>query len=136
MRQRLDVQCEMLQSLDGLGVAPKMYRRFESDGNSYVTMEHIDEQSLEDRARDHGIGSRLLIEEVLSIAVRGATALDVMHRRRLLFRDVTPSNLIIDGERVVFIDFGISHQTDGDVPLYGWGTPGYVAPDMGDEPSR
>ncbi|WP_212831249.1 serine/threonine-protein kinase [Catellatospora sp. TT07R-123] len=70
--------------------------------------------------------------EALRIAGRVATVLEVAHRRGVVHRDITPDNVMLHGEQVTVLDFGIAARVgepDDDSTGASFGTPSYVAPE-------
>lgn len=70
--------------------------------------------------------------EALRIAQRVALVLDHAHHRGVVHRDITPDNIVVDGERVTVLDFGIAArigEPDEDSSGSSFGTPAYVAPE-------
>jgi serine/threonine protein kinase len=58
-------------------------------------------------------------------------ALKFMHEKKIIYRDVKPSNIIYDGEKAVIIDFDCSVlQRDGKQIISTIGTEGYMAPEI------
>jgi predicted ATPase len=52
-------------------------------------------------------------------------ALSYLHRHGVIHRDLKPSNVLVAGDRVTVLDFGLSGM-----PTEAWmGTPGYIAPE-------
>ncbi len=104
---------------------------FGADGDDvYFVMELVEGEPLEDRielARHEGRHMRF--EEVSQVVSQIADALDAMHRRGVLHRDVKPANILFDRvrDRAVLVDVGIAkrHGTSKDPA----GTPGYTAPE-------
>ncbi len=54
------------------------------------------------------------IGDVVNVGIDVASALAHAHARGVLHRDVKPSNLLRDGERVVLTDFGLAKPIDSD----------------------
>ena len=77
---------------------------FEENGTAYIVMEFLDGEDLTHYARKHG---RLSFEEVLALLEPAMMALDKVHKKGLIHRDISPSNLMLlkDG-RVKVLDFG------------------------------
>ncbi|MFQ5889162.1 MAG: protein kinase [Gemmatimonadota bacterium] len=78
-----------------------------SDGIPYLVMQYVKGRSLADRLRAEG---RLEQREVKSILADVADALAAAHRRRIVHRDVKPSNVLYEEEtgQVYLTDFGIA----------------------------
>ena len=78
----------------------------------------------------------LAINDVLQIGIDVGRALAHAHSRGVIHRDVKPSNLLRDGERVVLTDFGLARPLDtedtGSMTESGdlVGTPLYMAPEQ------
>ena len=133
IRTQLAKQYEILRSLSDDGLAPQPYRLFEQEGNSYLVMEHIEEETLESMVTEaQGEGRRLSAEYVAEIGVRIAENLERLHNRGWLYRDMTPSNVMLGAKRAYLIDFELAHRLDDRSPAFGWGTPGYTSPQQAD----
>ncbi|MEZ4453100.1 MAG: serine/threonine-protein kinase [Nannocystaceae bacterium] len=117
----------------------------------YLVMEFVEGEDLS-RRRKRPIG------EVSRIGIQVCSALEAMHSRGILHRDLKPHNLIARGEgrgvEVTIVDFGVSkltalyyaqgrpYQTPPGQRVhtrkgFAFGTPGYMAPEVyaADEPS-
>ncbi|HEV7558860.1 MAG TPA: serine/threonine-protein kinase, partial [Kofleriaceae bacterium] len=106
------------------------------DGRLYLVMDLVDGNSLRQRITDGPID----IAAALDILDQIAGAVDAAHARGVVHRDLKPDNIVLAGDKVLVLDFGIakllSSATDGSAPgtLTGrgtWlGTPGYMAPEQ------
>ena len=63
--------------------------------------------SLEDAVATHGA---FAVDEVVGVVLAIASALDVVHRHRLVHADVKPANILLEADgRPVLADFGAAH---------------------------
>ena len=98
----------------------------------YITMEFLDERSLEDLIAGD---VKLPVKRVIGIAIQLARALDYAHRRGVIHRDVKPANILLIDETVKLTDFGIAHLNGGADPQRAesrllLGTPRYMSPEQ------
>ena len=106
---------------------PRIISSFFHGTSFFFAMEFVDGIDLSGFKRKHG-NPGLPVDRVVGWAIQTLDALHYVHSREnpIVHRDIKPSNLLLDEaqNRVVLIDFGISHATD---PADGWiGTPGYA----------
>ncbi|WP_166354766.1 serine/threonine-protein kinase [Phytoactinopolyspora limicola] len=105
----------------------------ETDGRPFIVMERVVGRSLADRLRDEG---PLSVAETIAIADAVLSALSAAHTRRLVHRDVKPSNILLpDAGGVKLADFGIAKalaETSAGLTSTGQllGTPRYLAPEQ------
>src|SRR5579859_5316552 len=113
---------------------PRIYDSFTEDERSYLVMDFIEGQTLEDYLQ-RSPGKPFPLEQVLDWGQELCDVLSYLHDQKppIIFRDLKPSNVMIDTRGHIFlIDFGIarifkpgkSHDT---VAL---GSPGYAAPEQ------
>ncbi len=92
----------------------RVYRYDESDKGPYLLMELLDGVLLQERARDFGEpGTTRRTAEVARLVAGVADALDYLHQRRIIHRDLKSSNVIVlkDGS-VKLLDFGTARVLD------------------------
>ena len=89
-----------------------VYHTFRENDTAYLVMEFLDGQTLEKQLKERG---KLSWEETLRIVKPVTNALERVHAKGFLHRDVTPSNIMIgkDGN-VKLLDFGAARQSDPD----------------------
>jgi tRNA A-37 threonylcarbamoyl transferase component Bud32 len=125
-------EAELLAKLDHRNL-PKVYDYFESQNRYYLVMEFVDGEDLgRILARARG---PLPERQVTEWATQIATVLYYLHCHRpdpIIFRDVKPSNIILAGNTVKLIDFGIARHFNpakkGDTMRIG--SPGYAPPEQ------
>lgn len=99
------------------------------DGRPYIVMELVRAPSL---AAALDMEGRLPPQRVAQIGLRLLDALDVAHEAGVVHRDVKPSNVLLDGDRVVLSDFGIARSSsDATLTTTGMvvGSPTYMSPE-------
>ena len=73
-------------------------------------------------------------EELRTIMAQLILAVDLMHRKNIIHRDIKPDNiLVMDREKlqVSISDLGLACKADDDIEtMMKCGTPGYVAPEI------
>lgn len=126
--QRCAIEARLLATLAHPGI-PQFYSCIIENGRVYIVMDLIRGNDLEDVLRHKG---QLSERDVLSIANQACDILHYLHTlpAPVIFRDVKPSNIMIDAEGfVTMIDFGIARFTNnqrGNI----MGTPGYAPPEQ------
>lgn len=112
---------------------PRIYDHFTEAERSYLVMDFIEGQTIEDYL-EKANGGPLLLEQVLNWGEQLCDVLSYLHNHQppIVFRDLKPSNVMIGGNHIYLIDFGIARvfkpgQSHDTVAL---GSPGYAAPEQ------
>jgi serine/threonine protein kinase len=110
----------------------QIYYADEADGLYYFAMEFIDGLDLGKLLSQYAVKGELMPQaDVLRIGKAIASALDYAHGKRVVHRDVKPSNVIIarDG-RVVLSDFGLALDVQQGSVGEAFGSAHYIAPEQ------
>jgi len=127
--ERFRREARTLADLTHPNVVP-VYDFGESEGLLYYTMQYIEGETVKARIERGPMATA----ETLGVATQLLEALEAVHRRGIVHRDVKPSNMMLVDARLVLVDFGISKRmTSSDETLTepdGFiGTHGYTAPE-------
>jgi serine/threonine protein kinase len=101
------------------------------DGFHYIAVEYVAGISLEGRIREQG---PVPLPDVPRVAAQVGAALDALHERGLVHRDVKPSNIMLDEHGdAALTDFGLARGRGYTVltkPGQVMGTLDYIAPEL------
>jgi serine/threonine protein kinase/Tfp pilus assembly protein PilF len=101
--QRFTREAKAASALNHPNVAT-IYDVGESDGISFIVMEHVEGETLLAR-----ISRRMTPPEIVDIAVQAADALDLAHAKGITHRDIKPANLMLTHRgNVKVLDFGVA----------------------------
>ncbi|MFB3112495.1 MAG: protein kinase, partial [Gemmatimonadales bacterium] len=128
--QRFLHEARILASLSHSHVIP-IHHVGEADGLFYYVMDYIDGDTLADAL---GRGP-MSVEDVVKLGRDLLDALEAVHDRDVVHRDVKPANIFLSGKRALLGDFGIAKQDSGSdqtltQPGGVIGTPSYMAPEQ------
>jgi serine/threonine protein kinase len=109
----------------------RVYDLGESGGVTFISMEYVPGQNLEQLLRTSGA---LTEETAVSITRQICRALSVAHRHGIVHRDLKPQNILIDSNGLVRVaDFGLARTFDkpaGSASGRIVGTPAYMSPEQ------
>jgi serine/threonine-protein kinase len=113
----------------------QIYEIGEHQGEPFIAMELLEGESLASRL---GRG-QLALGEAIHTAISVLAALETLHRRNIVHRDVKPSNVFLTPYGVKLLDFGLARgfdrstaetRLDLTAPGNVLGTPSYMAPEQ------
>ena len=128
LRERTLREARLTARLSHPGIIT-VYDVVSEHGSPYIVMELITAPSL---AAAIDMEGSLPPQRVAQIGLRLLDALDVAHAEGIVHRDVKPSNVLLDGDRVVLSDFGIATSaSDATLTTTGMvvGSPTYMSPE-------
>src|SRR5690606_23518034 len=104
------------------------------NGRPYLVMEYIEGESLADYLSERRM---LSLREFVPIAAQVLKGMGHAHSRKMMIRDVKPSNIMLCQRKgranfVKILDFGLAKFLEDEAPLtegYVLGTAGYLAPE-------
>lgn len=135
IRTRTEREVEMLQQLNNDSIV-KVYDQFPLDGNFYIVMELVEGLNIEQYVQKYGA---IPYERATRFMIKILEAMQFVHEKNFVHRDMKPSNIMIrNDERVCILDFGIAkdmgNQGNGTGTVIGTiiGSDGYMSPEQAD----
>jgi serine/threonine protein kinase/regulator of sirC expression with transglutaminase-like and TPR domain len=113
---------------------PRIYEHFAENDRSYLVMDFIEGQTLEEYLEQIG-GGPLPVDQVIKWAEQLCDVLNYLHTHQppIVFRDLKPANVMISESGHIFlIDFGIARifKPGKQHDTVALGSPGYAAPEQ------
>lgn len=130
IRDRLRHQYRLLRELAPDPALPAAYDLFELHGNLYLAMEYVEGETLSAMVTEQQrTGGLISPAQVAELGTAVAAVVGRLHRRGLVVRDLTPTNVIVSPDRQVYlVDLELAHVTRDPAPPFSWGTRGYTSP--------
>ncbi|MEZ5126223.1 MAG: Stk1 family PASTA domain-containing Ser/Thr kinase [Thermoleophilia bacterium] len=129
LRERFRLEAQAVARLNHPNIVA-VYDRGTAASNAYIVMEYVAGESLKERIRRLG---PLSVEDVGALGLAVLAALEEAHALRIVHRDVTSANVLIDSlGRVKVTDFGVARFGDANLTRTGTllGTTSYVSPEQ------
>jgi ABC-type branched-subunit amino acid transport system substrate-binding protein/tRNA A-37 threonylcarbamoyl transferase component Bud32 len=111
-REGLLAESELAASLDHPNIVP-IYQVGEADGRIFISMRYVEGEDLKRRLKKGPLSPQYSLALISQVA----SALDAAHARRLVHRDVKPSNMLIapaagheGADHVYLADFGLTRR--------------------------
>ena len=108
---------------------PNVVRIYHADvtpaGRPFLAMELLDGRDLEQVIEAEG---RLPPERAIAVLLQLLRGLGAAHAAGVVHADLKPANVVLVGDRVVLVDFGLSRLEAGSLSV--GGTPAYMAPEQ------
>ncbi len=113
---------------------PRIYEHFAENDRSYLVMDFIEGETLEEYLNKVG-GGPLPVEQVMRWASELCDVLNYLHTHQpsIIFRDLKPANVMVsDSGHIFLIDFGIARifKPGKQHDTVALGSPGYAAPEQ------
>lgn len=133
IRTRTEREVELLQQLNNDSIV-KVYDQFPLGDNFYIVMEFVDGANIEQYVQKYGA---IPWERATRFMVKILEAMQFVHEKNFVHRDMKPSNIMIrNDERICILDFGIAKDMNslGNGTVIGTiiGSDGYMSPEQAD----
>jgi serine/threonine protein kinase len=103
---RLKVEAEALKKINNPYIAKLVDYNLESKP-VWIATEYIDRKTLDAKLKQDG--KPITGQEWWQLAAKIFNGLKAIHSEKIIHKDIKPANIIISGEQVKIIDFGISY---------------------------
>ena len=130
-KKHFEMEANILATLEHAHL-PKVIDYFSQGGKHYLIMQYLEGEDLGKQLRR--ATKPFTEEQVVNWAIQVVTVLYYLHCQKppIIFRDIKPSNIIVQGGQVKLIDFGIARHFNpakkGDTLRIG--SPGYSPPEQ------
>jgi hypothetical protein len=126
---RFEIEARLLSALDHPRVV-EVVDYFQDDSGQYLVMDLVEGVDLGRLLKEAGQPG-LPLQDAVEYVRQACEALQYVHEQHIVHRDVKPQNLILGGEGVVLVDFGVARELgEEDQGTVGIGTPRFMAPEI------
>lgn len=101
-------EAECVSDFNGNPNIVSVFDCFYENNTAYLVMEYISGITLENYIKKHGT---LSAEQTVYLAGKLSAALTVIHSAGLLHRDISPDNIMLCGDKIKLVDFGMARNT-------------------------
>ena len=106
-------EARTLAAVTGSENIVRIHSYFEENGTAYFTMDYVEGLPLDEYLKTRG--ARLKAAEAAALLLPLMGALDTVHRKGIVHRDIAPDNIIISPEgKARLIDFGAARYSTGE----------------------
>ena len=123
---RFQIEARLLERLRHPRVVRVIDHFADSEGD-YLVMDLVRGPSLDAVLERSG---PLPVAEAVEHIRQACEALAYVHEQQVVHRDVKPANLILSGDGIVLVDFGIAREQSSTHATRALGTPRYAAPEL------
>lgn len=111
-RERFLREAETLAGLGDVKGIVHVHEYFEENGTAYFSMDYVEGQDLKSYLKQRG--GRMRWEELRDIVYPVMEALDSVHKRGIVHRDISPDNIYVkESGEAVLLDFGAARASLG-----------------------
>jgi serine/threonine protein kinase len=129
LQARFEREARLIATIEHPAIVP-VYDFGEHEGQLYLVMRYMIGGPLSAKLRNEPLS----LSRTIQILSQLAPALDVVHARGVVHRDLKPGNILFDGfDNPALSDFGIAYLAEATVQLTGdvvIGTPAYMSPEQ------
>ena len=108
-KEKFIKEAQMIAGLEDVPHIIRIYDIFEENGTAYYVMQYIEGGSLDSKVKEQGALPEPVAVKYVS---QMSEALSELHAQRIMHLDIKPANVLLRGDDVYLIDFGVSKHYD------------------------